>query len=476
MKLNFPKDFIFGVGISAFQTEMGVSKEAHFEGTDWYKWSTSPTIIKEKLVSGDDPAEGDGFWDLYKEDISNAKELGQNAFRTSIEWARIFPENTFSVPSEIKRNSRGEPIEVKLGNESYELMKEKCNMNAVKHYKEIFSYIRSKGMKVFLTIYHWPLPLWLHDPLACHTNLNGTTKTGWLNQTTIEEYGKYSDFVGRIFKDDVDVWETINEPDVIATEGYLFGKESGFPPGLSDLKLTFRVERNLAIAHNVAYKNLKRATHKEVGLAIAPAHYMVGDDRPETLNVLNRIRYIHNEWILNAVVLGKFDDDLDGIAEDNQSFNWAGTDYIGVDYYQRHLVHYDENANYLGSIKASFEKCKDCSDFGWDIYPPGITEVSKWIYEKYRKPIYIFENGIADSSDTKRERYTVEHLRSLSSGIMEQKIPIKGYFHWSLFDNFEWAMGYKMRFGLYEVDYKTKERRKRKSAESYERISKGLEL
>lgn len=475
MKLDFPKDFIFGCGISAFQTEMGASKEAFFDGTDWYKWSTNPQIIKKGLVSGDDPAESDGFWDLYKEDVSNAKQLGQTAFRTSIEWGRIFPEDTSSIEANITYNKYGEPLDIRLTEDSYAQMKKKSNLKVIEHYKDIFSYIKINGMKVFLTIYHWPLPEWLHDPVRCHFDLNSTDKKGWLSPKTIVEFGKYSDFVGRVFSDYVDSWETINEPDVIATEGYLFGNESGFPPGISDIKTTFKVERALSFAHNIAYKNLKRNTGKEVGFAIAPAYYMPGDDQPMTMEVLQRVRYLHNEWILNAAVLGQFDDDLDGTPEYIET-NFAGTDYIGVDYYQRHILKYDEKSNYLGLIKVKFEKCTDCSDFGWDIYPEGIVEVSKWIHKKYGKPIYIFENGIADAGDNKRERYTLEHLKSLSRGIIEEGIPIRGYFHWSLIDNFEWASGYKMRFGLYEVDYNTKERRKRKSAELYEKICKGLEL
>ena len=139
-------------------------------------------------------------------------------------------------------------------------------------------------------------------------------------------------------------------------------------------------------------------------------------------------------------------------------------------------VKYSEEEKYAGVLPMKILPCEDCSDFKWDIYPDGIKHVSKWIYERYGKPIYILENGIADATDAKRGKFIVDHLSSLSQSISSEGIPIKGYFHWSLFDNFEWASGYSMRFGLYSVDYKTKERIKRNSADIYEKICKGLPL
>ncbi|MEM0448117.1 MAG: family 1 glycosylhydrolase, partial [Thermoplasmata archaeon] len=124
-------------------------------------------------------------------------------------------------------------------------------------------------------------------------------------------------------------------------------------------------------------------------------------------------------------------------------------------------------------LNAEVEPCENCSDFMWDIYPPGIRIVANNIFEKYRKEMYILENGIADSSDSKRPQFIIDHIKEMEYAINDDKIPIKGYFHWSLIDNYEWAKGFSMRFGLFGVDYKTKKRYKRESAEIYRKICLG---
>jgi beta-glucosidase/6-phospho-beta-glucosidase/beta-galactosidase len=161
---------------------------------------------------------------------------------------------------------------------------------------------------------------------------------------------------------------------------------------------------------------------------------------------------------------------------DERAEGMAGTDYLGIDYYQRVRLRYNENSTLAGVINMEMLPCVDCTDFGWDIYPEGIRSVSKWIFEKYRLPIYILENGIADAKDEKRGRFIRDHLKALGDAINVDGTPIKGYFHWSLMDNFEWADGYSMRFGLHAVDFETKAREKRKSAEVFEGVCKTSEL
>ena len=474
MDKRFPSDFVFGTSISAFQTEMGTSKRSRFPGTDWYVWANDPDLKKNGLVSGNKPQNGDGFWDRYLEDFHNAEKLGTNAIRMSIEWGRLFPTDTFGIEAEFRRNEKGEPIDFSLTRNNLDNLIAISDNEAVDHYLEMFKAARKAGLKVFLTLYHWPLPVWLHDPIRSHKDISKSSKKGWLDIRTIEEFAKFSAFAREKFDDCTFSWETINEPEVIATNGYLFGDTSGFPPGLSSIPLTFQVERNLALAHNLAYRELKKGG-REVGIGTAPPYFEAGNDDPKTIEVKEMARYISNEWILNAAVLGKFDNDLDGTAEEIME-GFGGADYIGIDYYMRLVVKHSENQLYGGALPLEFERCRDCSDFGWDIYPDGIREVSKWIYEKYRRPIYILENGIADSRDRKRGKYITSHLSSLSDAINVDNIPVKGYFHWSLIDNFEWAKGYSMRFGLYKVNYKTKVRTMRDSASIYARIcrEKGL--
>ncbi len=475
MKIEFPEGFIWGTAISAFQTEMGSSNEGNFDGTDWYEWANSPQIIKEGIVSGDRPQEGDGFWDTYQEDLKLARSLGNNAFRMSIEWARIFPEPTIPVDASFSKNNNGEPLSFRKTAGTLSQLKSLANEDAINHYNQIVEYAHSLGLQVFMTLYHWPLPLWLHRPVNCHNDVNGERAKGWLNESTIEEFAKYAYYISKTIGPRVEFWETINEPEVIATNGYIFGSDSGFPPGLADIPMGFRVERNLAFAHNLAFKILKKNTGRQTGIGTAPPHFEPVSNDPKDVEVANTARYLSNEWILNAAINGEFDNGLSGVP-DEKIPDFGGTDYVGIDYYLRLRVKYSEEDQYAGALPMKTLPCDDCTDFEWDIYPEGIRKVTKWIYERYRRPIYILENGIADSADKKRARYIADHLKSLSLAISSDGVPVKGYFHWSLMDNFEWAKGYSMRFGLYSVDYRTKERVKRESASTYERVCKGLPL
>jgi beta-glucosidase/6-phospho-beta-glucosidase/beta-galactosidase len=243
----------------------------------------------------------------------------------------------------------------------------------------------------------------------------------------------------------------------------------GFPPALTDLSLAFKAERNMAFAHSVAYCNLKKhGPNKPVGIGIARNVYLSADDDPRSRLAAERASYLGTEWILNALIYGAFDNDFDMLV-DERAEGMSGSDYIGLDYYERTRVRYSDKANPMGGHMEALP-CTDCTDFHWDIYPEGIRSVSRWMYEKYRLPIYVLENGLADAKDEKRARYIRAHLKELSDAINIDGVPIKGYYHWSLLDNFEWGEGYSMRFGLYAVDFKTKARVRRKSADVYEKV------
>ena len=154
----------------------------------------------------------------------------------------------------------------------------------------------------------------------------------------------------------------------------------------------------------------------------------------------------------------------------------GGTDYLGIDYYRRMRVRYDQDSSFAGLLPMSIEACGDCSDFGWDIYPAGIRKVIQKTYKKYHKPIYVLENGIADAFDQKRPGFIRDHLVEVSRSINEDNVPVLGYFHWSLMDNYEWSSGFSKRFGLYEVDYSTGERIRRRSEDVYAEVCRSREI
>ncbi len=466
---KFPENFIFGTATSSFQIEMGSSAASRSTRSDWYQWVHNQDIISNHLVSGDLPENGDDFWDTYEADFERAKELGTTAIRMSLDWARLFPDDTSSVNSIVKKTDKGDVLDSYLDEKTYCAMNKLADQDAVIGYSKILESARSAGLKIFLTMYHWPLPLWIHNPLECHKNIQTSNEKGWVDTRTVEEFGKYSDFVIKTYSSYIYAWQTINEPESVSLGGYLLGNVYGFPPGISDLQLAFKVQRNLAFAHSVAYHNVKRLYDIPTGIGVSIPY--IDPVNEESVNIASYMAYLYNEWYLNAALKGSFDNDLDMTIDENIP-SMGGTDYLGIDYYQRMRVKYDKNSTFAGLLNVSIEPCSECSDFGWDIYPPGIRKVIKRSYMKYNKPIYILENGIADASDLKRPNFIRNHLIEVSRSITEDKIPVLGYFHWSLMDNYEWSNGFSKRFGLYEVNYSTGKRIKRKSAEVYSRICK----
>ena len=473
MKYNFPENFIFGTATSSFQIEMGTSDESRSTRSDWYRWVHDEGIISSHLVSGDLPENGDDFWDTYESDFELAKELGTTGIRMSLDWARLFPDDTTAVGSVVKHTDKGDALVSYLDEKGYDAMNKLSDPDAVIGYTKILEAAKSKGLKVFLTMYHWPLPLWLHNPIECHKDIQNSKEKGWVDPKTVEEFGKYSDFIIKTYSKYVYTWQTINEPESVSLQGYLLGDIHGFPPGINDLKLAFEVQRNLVFAHSVAYHNVKRLYDIPTGVGVSIPY--IEPVNEESRDIASYMAYMYNDWYLNAALNGSFDNDLDMRIDENIP-SIGGTDYLGIDYYQRMRVKYDENSTFAGLLNVSIEPCSECSDFGWDVYSPGIREVIKRSYEKYRKPIYILENGIADASDHKRPNFIRDHLIEVSRSVAEDNIPVMGYFHWSLLDNYEWSSGFSKRFGLYEVNYLTGERIKRNSAEVYSRICRTREI
>lgn len=472
----FPDGFLWGSAMSAFQVEMGLGEVD--SRSDWYVWVHDEENIKNGLVSGDRPEDGPGFWELFRDDLRRAREgLGNNAIRLSFDWSRIFPEQTRDVPVKVRFDGFGDICEVDVPAESMRILEERAYQPSVKRYREILTECRKLGLTVLLTLYHWPLPLWIHDPIACRDNIAHAVKRGWVDQTTIIEFAKYVAYVAKTFGDLVDLYATLNEPMVVSSAGYLW-KGSGFPPGLSDVKLFVEVSKNLAIAHGIAYEQVKKWDKVScspygpayVGIVHCPQYYEPFDRASkDDIKAARFVEYFQNEWILNMVLKGDYDLNLNMLIEDNeQRPNLVkGCDFIGINYYSRSRIKASESEPGFEVVPCT----ENCSDMGWEIYPQGIRYVLNWAYKFCRRPLMVTENGIADAKDEKRSEFLLSHLREIHKAITEDGVPVKGYFHWSLIDNFEWAKGFKMRFGLYRVNYETKERTPTKTVPIYREIA-----
>ncbi len=394
IKIKFPKDFLWGAASSAYQTEGGNIN------SDWWVWekNTQRVELLQKLDKNPkDYLSGMAcdFYNRFNEDFSLAQHLNHNATRFGIEWSRV------------------EPREGEIQEE------------VLDHYEKILQSAKANGLKIFLTLHHFTVPVWF------------LKKGGFANKNNIPAFLKYVKIIAHRLGEYVDFWITINEPEVYASHAYYFGI---FPPQEKSLFRSIAVVNNLISAHNQASRHLKLHTGKPVSLA-----YHLNDFQPvgwlsELTTAL--AHYLSNEYILRRTI------------------NYC--DFIGVNYYNHHHV------GLLGFRKHSHSK-HEVTDLGWSIHPDGLERILLGL-KKFKKPIYITENGLADAKDIKREKYIKDHLYYTHKAI-EKGVDVKGYLHWSLTDNFEWHEGYEPRFGLIEIDREHMLRRKvRYSALKYAEI------
>jgi len=311
--------------------------------------------------------------------------------------------------------------------------KGKFSQEAIDHYSQVIDSLRKKGLEPFVTINHWTLPLWFSQ------------LGGWKNKDAVFLFGKLVDYLAKTLGHQITFWLTLNEPWIYLSHSYLRGT---WPPQRKNWLTGLKVFKNLIGAHKTAY-NIIKSYHPEAQVGLAENNiYFEGS-----------LSFLANWWV-------------------NQRFlNLVGRrmDFIGLNYYFHSKIKglkYNQNEN------------KELSDLGWELYPKGIYHVLENL-KKYKKPVYITENGLADAGDEKRARFIKESLFWTHKAINDG-VDVRGYFHWSLLDNFEWDKGFWPRFGLVEINYSAKdeavsgggalERKIRPSAYEYAKICKENKL
>jgi len=393
--LIFPPQFFWGCATSAHQIEGGLTN-------DWTEWEKSPRRLADLKKKQADPldfisGQAANSYIENNADIACLKELNNNAYRFSVDWSRIEPEEGH------------------------------FNTEVLETYRDFIIKLRAHGIEPFVTLWHWPLPLWL------------SAKGGWKNKEIVFYFDRFVREVATYLNEEVNFWITLNEPMVYSSQSYLVGE---WPPQKKNPFIMYRVIGNLIKAHKVAYKTLKSIdNNNQVGIA---KHNMYFEAGPGLF--VNHFLKKMADWWWNFRFLNKIKD---------------YQDFIGLNYYFHNFV------NYGFSKQFSYDKK---SDLDWGLHPEGVYYLLKDL-KKYDRPIYITENGLADQGDQYRSWYIKEILRNVHRAIQDG-IPVKGYFHWSLIDNFEWAAGFKPRFGLYEINYQTYERLARPSARFYADICK----
>lgn len=415
----FPRGFLWGTATSSHQVEGGNSNN------NWAEWEDRPG----KILNGDRSGLACDWWGgRWREDFDRAVEGGQNAHRLSLEWSRIQP-----AP-------------------------DRWDEDALERYRTILRGLRERGMRVMVTLHHFTDPLWVVE------------RGGWENPDTAELFARYVERAVEALSNYCSLWITINEPNVYAVSGWMMGD---FPPGKKDLGLAMRVMANLLRGHALAYKVIKRLQPAaEVGVA-----QNIRPERPAGPLFLDQIpaNIIHRSF--NYSFLEAIRDGTLRVA--GRSFRVPealGTqDFIGVNYYTVELVRF--NLFRPGDLFSNrfFPPGTPRSETGFLAHvPDGLREALKWVH-RFRLPIYITENGVEDSTDTLRPRYLIEHLHEVWRAV-NWNYGIRGYFHWSLVDNFEWERGWSQRFGLWGLDPVTQVRQRRPSVDLYERICKSNAL
>ena len=392
-KIQLPKGFLLGAATSAHQVE------GDNINNDWWHAEQMGKVPKSGIA--------DDSYHRYEEDFRIAKEIGLNSFRMSIEWARI------------------EPLEGRF------------ETKEVEHYRAVLKKLKELGLKRMVTLWHFTLPLWAAE------------KGGFESPEVVEAFARYAWFIANNLGSEIDLWCTINEPEVYVGQGYNIGV---WPPFKKNLLLMYHVMNNLILAHKKAYAAIKGVLPSaQVGFAKNNMHYEVYNKKNLLDILLVRIaRHVSNHYFLDRV---------------NRH-----TDFIGINYYFYKLMKFtfrgglvDVNKFFVNKPDDPIEKQK--SDMGWRTFPEGIYHVVKHL-RQYKKPIYITENGIANARDDMRKDFIRQHLMWLKKA-MEIGADVRGYFYWSLIDNYEWADGYGPLFGLVEINRETLARKVRPSAEVF---------
>ncbi len=415
-QFEFPVDFLFGTATSATQVEGGLKNHS------WYRWCQTPG----KISDGSSCFRACDHWNRVEEDIALQKELACRTCRLGLEWSRIEP-------------AEGE-----------------WDHDAIAHYRNELELLTKAGIRPLVTIHHFTNPLWLED------------RGGWMDSKTPELFEKFTEVVVKAFGDLVADWITINEPNIYLLLGYQIGI---WPPGLvGRTDLVLKGARIFMDAHVKSYKAIHRIRKEnnwgetKVGVA---HHLRIYDGK----GLLGRISAI----LYDRVVQGIF---LEGMTAGKLLFPLKGgrpwgtgpfADFIGVNYYSRDIVHGNfKSFPMFGDLKVALGA--SLNDLGWEIYPEGIGRLCRKIWKRYKLPIWITENGTADSKDVFRPQFITDHLSQIAI-LIKEGVPVERYYHWSLMDNFEWAEGESSRFGLVEVDYETGQRTLRPSGRLYAEIA-----
>jgi beta-glucosidase len=438
--MTFPPNFIWGAATSSYQIEGGDAHDGRGECI-WQRFSHTAG----STFQGDTGDTACDHYHRYTDDVNLLSELGVNSYRFSIAWARVLPTGTGTV-----------------------------NPIGLDFYDRLVDTLCEKNIAPMATLYHWDLPYALHQ------------QGGWENPRITEWFAEYTGVVTRKLGDRVKSWLTINEPWCVAFLGYYFGIHA---PGIKDdVRAAYKVAHHTLLAHAAAVPVI-RANVQGASVGIGPNVYPVyaAGNSPEDHAAVRRADAFQNRWFLDPLFKGTYPADyvawlnstyphvLEGLDLDAVKAAATPLDFLAINYYSRAVKGAGDDFLHSSTVQPAESTY---TAMGWEVYPQGLTDILLRITLDYQpKSIVITENGASfddpaphngeDVPDPERTAYLQAHLDAVHQAIL-RGAPVRGYYVWSFLDNFEWAEGYRKRFGIVHVDFATQKRTFKQSARFYQ--------
>lgn len=432
--MGFAKDFVWGAATSSYQIE-GTGRDSGKGQNIWDVFTKEPGRVYEGHT-GDIACD---HYHRFREDVAYMKELGLKGYRFSIDWSRVLPEGTGKV-----------------------------NEKGIDFYNALIDELLEQGIEPYITLYHWELPYEIYK------------RGGWMNPEIVEWFGQYARLVAERFSDRVKHFFTLNEPQCFVGLGFLQGCHA---PGVkAPLRDTFEMAHNALKAHGRAVQMLRAYGKQNVQIGYAPTSGMCYPEKetPKDIEAARKALFAlpddlsnwtwNVSWWSDPVILGKYPEEgmkkyekyLPVITDEDMKLISQPIDFYGQNIYNGRCIRMGTDGRPEEVRRpAGFPKTAT----NWPVTPEALYWGPKFLYERYRKPIYITENGMACHDtvsqdgkvhDPNRIDFLARYLKNLKRAAEE--IDIRGYFQWSLMDNFEWDKGYAERFGIIYVDFETQER------------------
>jgi len=442
--MSFKKEFIWGAAAASYQIE-GAWNE---DGKGFSTWDHF-TEKKGAIYQGDTGKIACDHYNRYKEDVQIMKEIGLKSYRFSISWPRVLPQGIGSV-----------------------------NVKGLDFYSRLVDELLANDIMPFPTLFHWDYPYELY------------AKGGWLNPESSDWFAEYTFVIADKLSDRVDHWFTLNEPQVFIDLGHVTGEHA---PGVKLQKRdTIRMIHNVLLSHGKAVKTIRENSKLSPQIGMAPVCGVVipADDSKESISAAEKLMFApdkeetftawSNSWWLDPVFRGEYPEEslkalekyLPSDYEKDMELISQPLDFLGNNHYHGRYVSADKEGN---PILHKPETGEALTGFNWRVTPEGLYWGPKFLYERYKKPIIITENGLSNKDwvaldgkvhDPQRIDFTHRYLKEYKRA-SEDGVDLAGYFHWSIMDNFEWAYGYRERFGLVHIDFKNQKRTIKDSAYWY---------